>query len=81
MNSEGKIQLPYIEPIVVRGKEISQVLSSVKEEFEAGGILTNQGLLGISVEFLMRAHDPQEIRNVTGAPAIEKPLVPNSPGN
>ncbi|MEM7473521.1 MAG: hypothetical protein AAF483_00875, partial [Planctomycetota bacterium] len=79
VSSSGKIRLPYIEPIEVRGKDISQVLSSVKKAMIDAQILSGQKPLGISVEFLMRAHDPQEIRSVTGSPVLENPLTLEPP--
>ena len=65
VSTEGKIKLPYIDSTVAQGLELSQLTDVVKQAYRDNKILVDTAVSDITVQFLMRANKPCEIRNLT----------------
>lgn len=65
VSTEGKIKLPYIDSTIAQGLELSQLTDAVQQAYRDNKILVNRAVSDITVEFLMRANKPCEIRNLT----------------
>lgn len=65
VSKDGTIQLRWLEPIKVQDLELSQVQEELLRQY--GKINTQpKTLQGTTVQFLLRANRPQELRNLTG---------------
>jgi hypothetical protein len=75
VSKEGTIQLPYIEPMVVKDLELFQVLAAIEESYTNKHNLLNskRGPLGITVQYLLRAGYSLELRNIAGSQAVTVP--------
>ncbi|QDV26276.1 serine/threonine-protein kinase [Aureliella helgolandensis] len=75
VTAEGEISLPLLEPFTVKGKEPKEVRELILQLYVRNGIMEEKRLSGTTVQFLMRADSPTEIRNVSGqTPAtVERP--------
>ena len=68
VNAEGKILVPLLPELSVKGKDPKQVREILVEAY-TDKILKSSATLGISVQFLMRANEQVELRNITGQAA------------
>lgn len=75
VNDDGTIRLPLITPLEVKGMELSAVEQLLKETYTAAGILKDEGMLTVTVRFLLRAGESKELRNIGGPsiPPVPKP--------
>lgn len=65
VSKDGTIQLRWLDPIKVQDLELSQVQEELLRQY--GKINTQpKTLQGTTVQFLLRANRPQELRNLTG---------------
>ena len=65
VSDEGKITLPYTDPTIAQGSELSQLTDVVQQAYRDNKILIDPAVNGITVELLMRANKPCEIENLT----------------
>jgi hypothetical protein len=75
VSKEGTIQLPYIDPLVVKDLELPQVLALIKESYTTKHKVLDdkRGPLGITVQYLLRAGSSLELRNIAGSQAVTVP--------
>jgi serine/threonine protein kinase len=64
VSKDGTIQLRGFEPIKVQDLELSQVQEEILRQF--GKFTTKPNTWQVTVQFLLRANRPQELRNLTG---------------
>ncbi len=65
VSGEGTIQLPGIAPLVVKDLELEKVREEIQTKYSAELLVT--------VNFLMRAGQALELRNVAGSSAVTTP--------
>lgn len=71
VSSDGKIQLPLIEPLEVKDLDLSQVKAAIAQAYNT--ILRDDGKSSISVQFLLRAGQSEELRNIAGNSIVAEP--------
>ncbi len=64
----GEIILPLLDPLNVQGKDLNQVRTLLFETY--GKVVKPDLLKGLTVQFLLRADEQLELRNVTGQAAV-----------
>lgn len=68
VTAEGEITLPHLDPLNVQGKDLNAVRTLLHQSY--GSIVKPELLKGLTVQFLMRANEQIELRNVTGQAAL-----------
>ena len=64
VSKDGSIQLRWLEPIKVQDLELSQVQEELLRQYSKHA--QPNTMKGTTVQFLLRANRPQELRNLTG---------------
>lgn len=73
VSSDGTIQLPLLEPLRVAELELAQVQAEIDAQYVGKNLLKSDSPRGISVQFLLRAGEGLEIRNVAGNTSVTIP--------
>lgn len=73
VSAEGKIELPFIEPLIVKDLELSQVHAAIEKAYKDSKVLSSDKPLGITVHFLLRANQSEELRNIAGNGSVTVP--------
>lgn len=73
VSAEGKIELPYIEPLIVNDLELPQVHAAIEKAYKDSKVLSSDKPLGITVHFLLRANQSEELRNIAGNGSVTVP--------
>ncbi len=73
VSSDGLIQLPLLEPIRVAELDLAQVQAEIDAQYVGKKLLKSDSPRGISVQFLLRAGEGVEIRNVAGNTSVTIP--------
>jgi hypothetical protein len=75
VSAEGTIQLPFIQPLLVKDLELAEVTEKIRETYLAEQILSEKKTkpLSVSVNFLLRAGQQLELRNIAGNSAVTVP--------
>ncbi len=68
VTAEGEITLPHLDPLNVQGKDLNAVRTLLHQSY--GSIVKPEALKGLTIQFLMRANEQIELRNVTGQAAL-----------
>ncbi|MCA9125502.1 MAG: polysaccharide biosynthesis/export family protein [Planctomycetales bacterium] len=68
VNSEGEISLPLTGTLSVAGKDLETVRELIVQRFARNAARTEDELVGTTVQFLLRAGEQLELRNITGQP-------------
>ncbi len=73
VSPDGTIQLPMLDPIKVADLELSQVQAEIKRQYVDNKILLADMSRDITVQFLLRAGQGTEVRNIAGSSAVSVP--------
>jgi serine/threonine protein kinase len=73
VSSDGTIQLPLLEPLRVTELDLAQVQAEIDAQYVGKKLLKSDSPRGISVQFLLRAGEGLEIRNVAGNTSVTIP--------
>lgn len=74
VREDGTIQLPYMKPLEVKGKELAAIEQLIEDTYIENNYLKDDGKWFATVRFLLRAGENKELRNIGGAqiPAASK---------
>lgn len=74
VRADGTIQLPYMKPLEVKGKELAAIEQLIEDTYIENNYLKDDGKWFATVRFLLRAGENKELRNIGGAqiPAASK---------
>ncbi len=73
VSAEGQIDLPFIEPLNVKDLELPQVHAAIEKAYKDSKVLSGDKPLGITVHFLLRANQSEELRNIAGNGSVTVP--------
>ncbi|WP_149499180.1 protein kinase domain-containing protein [Roseiconus lacunae] len=74
VSDDGTIQLPLIDPLPVKGLDLQQVTQAISKTYVVEQeILRSDSAHAISVNFLVRAGQAVEVRNLSGSSVAMKP--------
>ncbi|MFO0939336.1 MAG: protein kinase [Pirellulales bacterium] len=65
VSSEGFIELPHIAPLQVKELDLAQVKEAIEKAYFESKILKEKPL-GVTVQFLLRSNESEELRNIAG---------------
>ncbi len=65
VSSEGLIELPYIAPLKVKDLDLAQVKEAIEKAYGDGKIFKEKPL-GVTIQFLLRSNESEELRNIAG---------------
>ena len=68
VNAEGEIRLPLLDALPVKGKELKEIRERLIETYVDMSIVNPTSGGSITVQFLMRAGEQFELRNIIGVP-------------